>query len=185
MKETVILKYLLENKEEHNIRSIAEAVKMDYKNVYQIIKRLESSVLTIKKFGKSNRVILEQKNHPLLFKAEFERSQNLNKDLKVIQKHLEGINYPFIALLFGSQAKGRVSKSSDIDLMFISEKNFESTLTIFPLNIHATTITAKEFIQMVRSKEFTVVSEAIKNNIILVGIEDYYRLLENAYRTTN
>jgi hypothetical protein len=32
---------------------------------------------------------------------------------------------------------------------------------------------------MERSKDFSVVSEAIKRNIILVGIEDYYRLMEN------
>jgi hypothetical protein len=32
---------------------------------------------------------------------------------------------------------------------------------------------------MLKTKEFSVVSEAIKNNIILVGIEDYYRLMEN------
>ena len=33
---------------------------------------------------------------------------------------------------------------------------------------------------MIQSKEFTVGSEAMKNNIILIGIEDYYRLLKNA-----
>jgi len=33
---------------------------------------------------------------------------------------------------------------------------------------------------MAKSKEFTVVSEAIKNNIIFIGIEEYYRLLSNA-----
>ena len=32
---------------------------------------------------------------------------------------------------------------------------------------------------MAKSREFTVVSEAIKRNILLVGIEDYYRLMEN------
>ena len=46
--------------------------------------------------------------------------------------------------------------------------------------IHLTAVTYKDFIYMAKSKEFTVVSEAIKNNIILVGIEEYYRLLKNA-----
>ncbi len=32
---------------------------------------------------------------------------------------------------------------------------------------------------MLKTKEQTVVSEAIKKNIILFGIEDYYRLMEN------
>jgi hypothetical protein len=33
---------------------------------------------------------------------------------------------------------------------------------------------------MLKSKEFTVVSEAVKHNILLFGIEDYYRLMNNA-----
>jgi hypothetical protein len=33
---------------------------------------------------------------------------------------------------------------------------------------------------MSKSREFTVVSEALRNNIILIGIEEYYRLLSNA-----
>jgi len=31
---------------------------------------------------------------------------------------------------------------------------------------------------MIRSKEFSVVSEAIKSNVILLCIEDYYLLME-------
>jgi hypothetical protein len=32
--------------------------------------------------------------------------------------------------------------------------------------------------KMIRSKEFSVVSEASKYNVILVGIEDYYLIME-------
>lgn len=38
---------------------------------------------------------------------------------------------------------------------------------------------------MAKSRELTVVSEAMKKNIILIGIEDYYRVLENAGRYTD
>jgi hypothetical protein len=48
------------------------------------------------------------------------------------------------------------------------------------LAIHLTHIKYADFQAMLRSKEFTVVSEAIKKNIILVGIEDYYRMVNNA-----
>ncbi|MBM4241617.1 MAG: nucleotidyltransferase, partial [Euryarchaeota archaeon] len=47
------------------------------------------------------------------------------------------------------------------------------------LEIHLTFFTYEEFLSMAQSREFSVVLEAIKNNIILVGIEDYYRLMEN------
>lgn len=31
---------------------------------------------------------------------------------------------------------------------------------------------------MAKSREFSVVSEAMKHNVILAGIEDYYRIAE-------
>jgi len=41
-------------------------------------------------------------------------------------------------------------------------------------------VSYENFIRMARSREFTVVSGALKSNIILIGIEEYYRLLSNA-----
>jgi len=49
-----------------------------------------------------------------------------------------------------------------------------------PDKIHLTTVSYNDFINMSKSKGFSVVSEAVKNNIILLGIEEYYRLLSNA-----
>lgn len=74
-----------------------------------------------------------------------------------------------------------MNKNSDIDLLIITnyQKEIDEELNILPLNIHATYITIKEFLMMSKSKEFSVVNEALKKNIILVGIETYYRLLKN------
>jgi len=60
------------------------------------------------------------------------------------------------------------------------ENKIRNTFSLYPLKIHLTWLDHKDFVSMLKSKEFTVVSEAIKKNVILVGIEDYYRLLENA-----
>ena len=51
---------------------------------------------------------------------------------------------------------------------------------LIPKKIHLTTTDNKTFIDMIMSKEVSVGSEASKNNILLIGIEDYYRLLNNA-----
>ena len=84
-------------------------------------------------------------------------------------------------LLFGSYAKGTKTKHSDIDLLTISENEnkISSVLSILPLKIHLTVLKPVEFISMARSKEFSVVSEALKKNIILIGIDEYYRLMQN------
>lgn len=114
------------------------------------------------------------------------RSQNLlnvNKDLKILKIKLNSLKFPFIALIFGSYAKGTKSKTSDIDLMIVSEngreKEFERVVNLLPLDIHLVTFNFDEFLAMAKNKDYSVVSEALKLNIILLGIEDYYRVLED------
>jgi len=185
--EVTVLKYLLDNRDkEHNIRSISKATRMDYKNVHTLVAKLQKMALVeIQPFGNVRRVILTPHIHPLLFQSEYERRENLakNKNIRLILKHLTEVPFPFAALLFGSFAKGKQTKHSDYDILAISEKEIKA-LSILPLDIHITHVTPEEFIQMTRSKEFTVVSEANTYNVPLIGIEDYYRLLEYAHRTT-
>jgi len=59
-------------------------------------------------------------------------------------------------------------------------KMMQEKLEVLPLKIHLTAITYESFIEMLKTKEQNVVSEALKKNIILFGIEDYYRLIQNA-----
>ena len=67
---------------------------------------------------------------------------------------------------------------SDIDLLLISDKPspIRKEVDLLPLNTHLTTITYLDFMEMLKNREQTVVSEALKSNIIMFGIEDYYRL---------
>lgn len=184
---TKIIMALIENEEQNiSIAQLSKRLKMDYKNVYNSVKQLEKEgLITLERFGNAFNCILNKKVHPAIFEAEYERRKDLlaDKNLNILSKKLNSLKFPFISLIFGSYAKGNSSKGSDIDLMIIGEKNREKeigrVLSLFPLDIHFIFFTYEEFLAMERSKEFTVVSEAIKKNIILTGIEDYYRLIEN------
>ncbi|ATZ61253.2 MAG: hypothetical protein DDT33_00407 [Firmicutes bacterium] len=181
-----IIKVLIEKQEEElNIAKIAKYSGIDYKNAYLTIRNLEKEgLITLKSFGKNKKATLNKKIHPLIFEAEYKRKEDLfrNKDFLVLHRRLFELPFLFIALLFGSHVNGKETKHSDIDLLIIGgdEKEIQSVISLWPEKIHLTFVTYKEFIHMAKTKEFTVVSEAIKNNIILIGIEEYYRLLENA-----
>ncbi|MEN6592585.1 MAG: nucleotidyltransferase domain-containing protein [Methanobacterium sp.] len=86
-------------------------------------------------------------------------------------------------MIFGSYARGNETKASDIDLMVICENgrdvDIQRIISLFPLDIHLVSLNFEEFNSMAKTKEFNVVGEALVNNIILIGIEDYYRMLEN------
>lgn len=182
-----ILKLLLSNKEEIlTIKKISDETNINYRIVYEKIKSLESEgLVNVKKAGNAKVCKFTNKFNDKVFKAEYERRMELfkrNKNFLIIYKRLVELNFPFIALLFGSYAKGKQTKHSDIDLLIICEeqreKRIQEVLNLFPLKIHPTFTNFKDFILMINTKEFNVASEAVKNNIILIGIEDYYRLIK-------
>jgi hypothetical protein len=187
---TEILKFLIGNKEENfSIRRISKIRKINYKSAYLSLRFLEKEKLvTLKKIGNTLSCTFNNKFNDLVFKAEYFRREEMlkNKTLLIFYNQLKGVNKQFILLLFGSQVKKTANKHSDIDLLLISDeevaKKIDHEIKLFPANFrfHLTAISYEEFASMLKSREFTVVSEAIKKNIILYGIEDYYRILENA-----
>ncbi len=190
-KESTIIKFLIENKnKELNIRSISKSLKMDYKNVYSIIKRLEKlSLVKIETFGQSSRVKLNAIVHPLVFEAEFERRNDILRDKNIavmLSSFKRAIKSKlYVLLLFGSYAKRTQTKSSDIDLMVICpdgledafEKDINRTARSMPLPLHPLVFSESQFIEMVNAKEPNVGQEALKNNVVLYGIEQYYGLM--------
>ncbi|MBI4439850.1 nucleotidyltransferase domain-containing protein [Candidatus Woesearchaeota archaeon] len=190
-KESSVIKFLIEHKnEELNILKISKALKMDYKNTYSIIKRLEkASLVKIETFGQSSRVNLNEIAYPPVFEAEFERRKELLKDRNIAvmaSNFRRGIKSKlYILLLFGSYAKKTQTKGSDIDLMFICadglenafEKEVSRIARSMPLPLHALVFSESQFIGMINAKEPNVGQEALKNNVILYGIEPYYEMV--------
>lgn len=189
-KEVEIIKLLIENRDkELSINQIAKLLKKDYKNAHNIVSRLSNvQVVKLQPFGKSHRVILLNKVHPLLFEAEYLRRNELlkNKDIAVMCDAFKSVHSRlYVLLVFGSYAKKAQTKNSDIDLMFIvpdteediTEKEIQSIARTLPIKIHVNIFKESDFKAMNNSKEITVGSEAIKNNVILHGIEPYYEML--------
>jgi hypothetical protein len=181
---TEILRILIENEDKAiSIRKITLLRKINYKSAYNAIIKLEKyGLVKIERFGNLNNCSFTKKLDPLVFYVEDKRREDLikNKNFNIIYSKLNKLKFPFICLVFGSFAKGNTTKNSDIDLLIIgeNEKEIKRELSLIPLNIHSTFINYDEFNKMLKSNEFSVVSEAIKKNIILNGIENYYNFIE-------
>mgnify|MGYP001163238670 CR=1 FL=1 len=190
-KDAVIIRFLIEHKnEELNILRISKELRMDYKTAYSIVKRLEKeSLVKLESFGQSNRVKLVFQMHPLIFEAEYTRRKELLKDknLAVMLNDFKNAlkSKCYALLLFGSYAKKTQTKKSDIDIMFIvpdgKEELFEKTINraakTLPLPIHCLVFSETQFLEMINAKELNVGKEALKNNIILYGIETFYEMI--------
>jgi|SRR3989344_2076577 len=186
-----ILKLLLSNKrEEFSIRAISKNILVDYKTVYMVVKALiKNKVVLAKKAGQTILCSINPKEFNAdVFKAELIRKEELlrNKNFSVLCSYFKDIKEPFfILLIFGSYASGKPRKGSDIDLMLVVDdekvkRKVKNKASQIPLNIHLIDFTSQEFLSMLKTTEFNVGKEAFYNNIILFGIEDYYRIIQNA-----
>ncbi len=185
--ELKIVKHFIENKKPKTIREISQQIKADYRITYIAVQRLiGKKVFKVQTVGKSSLCSLNDKYFGIeTYKAENERREEIFKNKNIGQLYKEIMSKikssSFILLLFGSYAKNKQTKLSDIDLLFISnESDFESKisdiLSLLPLKTHALVFTEEEFIRMKDSRKSNVIQEAIESNIILYGIEAYYRM---------
>lgn len=182
-----IVKLFIEDNKPKTIREIAKQINADYRITYTATQRLiEQDILKTQTVGKSSLCELNNFYYGIeIYKAEQERKDKILSNKNIQQLYKEIIfkldTKFFVLLLFGSYAKSKQTKTSDIDLLFISnEKNFENKisniLSLIPLKTHALVFTEKDFIRMKDAKKSNVVQEAIENYIILHGVEIYYGL---------
>jgi predicted nucleotidyltransferase len=185
MNNIKILKLMLENKEKKfSINQISNLLKINYRIAHEQTKLLEKEdLIKLEKVGKSLLCSLTGNFNEKIFFAEYLRKQEIlsKKDFKLILKRFSEARQNYILLLFGSYVNNIETKFSDIDLLAITEneKEIRDISELIPKKIHLTIVNYKTFIEMIKIKELNVGNEAQKNNIILIGIEDYYRLLEN------
>ncbi len=185
--EIRLLKTLLDHPGQPTIRRLAELAGADYRIAHTAAARLaRKGAVTLRRTGAANEVILSRMPTLELFQAEQERQEDIlkNKDLKALLALLKqrlGTSF-YVLLLFGSYAKHTQTARSDIDLLFIipdreMETRIERALSEVPLPVHPVILTEAEFRKMVKTTEFSVVSEAITQNVVLHGIEPYCEMV--------
>jgi len=185
--ENKIIRYFIENKKKLTIRALAKNLNLDYKIVHTATLRLvEKEILGLEKVGKSSYIGFTNHFSKEVFEVELKRKEDIlkNKNINLLVKTIEQEikTSIFILILFGSYAKNNFNNKSDIDLMFIVnskeiEGKIESIFSLLPLKIHYFVFNENQFSKMKDSKEPNIVREAINSNVLLYGIESYYKLL--------
>jgi predicted nucleotidyltransferase len=177
-----ILNYLGKHSDEaftmHHLSSI---LKIPYATFHRTINQM-IDLLDIKTIGKAN--IISLTNNPIITSylavSSFEEKNEFlkaNKLLSLLSKELVTDN---IILLFGSYANNKQSEKSDIDLLFIGEKesiSFSSFELLHKKKVNPIFVKESEFKAMLRNPDENVGKQAKKNHIVLNNPSGFWEIV--------
>ena len=159
-------------KEENHIRGIAKELGINHMTISRMIKDLaKNNVVDFKKEGKNKKYFIkktiEARSHVIM--AEHSKLIDtliIYPRLRKIVKEIQNDKRIGLAILFGSYAKQKVKKESDIDL-YIKTKNTDIKKDISLLDSKLS-IKIGEY-----NKENRLIKEIEKKHVIIKGVEKY------------
>ncbi|MCK5282427.1 MAG: nucleotidyltransferase domain-containing protein [Nanoarchaeota archaeon] len=165
-------------KQECHVRGLAKSLDESHSTILRKLNKLvEQNVVDYKKEGKNKVFFLKKnmlsRNH--ILQAEVHKLNSLlNKypELMIILEQISKKVDEKLIIVFGSYAKFRAKKDSDIDI-YIETKNRNIKKTIE--NIHSK-IKVKIGSFDIKSN---LIKEIIKDHAIVRGFEEFYEMLKN------
>jgi len=184
------------------ILEISKTLKIGYRPAYNHICEMETEgIIKINKIGSAKQCSLNlssPKARHLLEEADLARKEELYNEspkLKIIEELITKLTETHISeihsvILFGSYAKGKATKQSDIDLLFIvsnmCDKKIreaierESASCQYSHNIKISPLITdiEEFKKMLKSTKLNAGKEIKEHGISLYGHEIFWRIIE-------
>ena len=180
----IIALYRSGYKKRFYLREISKLSKLPLKTSQNILANLEKSkILKSKVEGKNKYFSLNLDN--IQAKSYLLQSEIYNTDLflenypqfKTFLKSLS-TNTPLI--IFGSFAKFKADKNSDVDILLISEKEAKPPFHLLPYKVHEIRMSEKEFAKGVETKE-TFIKEIEENHIMLNSHSYFVNIMWDEY----
>ncbi len=178
----------------NEIRKISGKKSKSY--LYNSIRKfLKEKILIEEKVGNVNQYYLNNSLKTISYIGFVAENMGLGKshipytDIEKITSKIP-TNF-FILLITGSYAKNTQKKNSDIDLVIICDKSTQPDKIYAELRydaemnipkIHLYVFKDSEFLAMLTDKKANYGKEIIKNNIILSGGKEYYKIIGEAIK---
>ncbi|MFP4401394.1 MAG: nucleotidyltransferase domain-containing protein [Candidatus Woesearchaeota archaeon] len=183
-----IINYLGKHwRKKFTMHELSKLLNIPYASFYRTIEKMKD-LIVIDIVGNSKTIKLNRDNNIihsyLTISSEEEKKEFLKKQsmIKVIN---ENINTNDVALIFGSCAKGKETKKSDLDIMIINKKgdktiSFSKHELLFNIEINPIFFSEKEFKLMLENKEENVGKQALEGHIILNNPKRFWELVLDA-----
>lgn len=173
-----------------SIRELTKKLKSkSYQRIHEAVAELvKKNILSSQKIGSTNLISLNLSREAILL-ASFldEKEGNKMTNCQKILAIKEITDY--LILVTGSYAKGKQTKTSDMDLVIIIpdkedvvsvQKLVENKTMLFVPPIHLYVFRKKDFIEMLKDKSGNYGKEIVKNRVMLKNAQIFYELVSEA-----
>jgi len=182
--------FIIHITEQFAIREVARLTRLDYKRTHTTIQNLVKKGILIKtRQANIDLCCLNLKGDlssvyyvEMLRAKEFlDKHVELKNFFETLNEKIKTLYYALI--IFGSFARGKEKKTSDVDLLIIAptrligeeiERIVGSESILLNNNVQPIVLDEAEFIENLSGKKVNVVVEVFKNHIIITGVEAFY-----------
>ena len=193
---TKILKLLTSNlTRDFTILKIAQRTGKTNRLTYSTVKKLEKErMITIQEKANLRLCKLSLENPQMIALIESLRWVDFTRKRSDVGLLVSDIvsksELPYFTLVvFGSYARGTMTKRSDLDmLLVIPDRKFEDTIetavksarALSNVSVHDVVVTYTEFAEMLRETKINVAKESLEARYIGYGAEAFYTLLRRS-----
>lgn len=180
----IIALYSGNYKSEFYLRQISKLAKLPLKTCQNALINLEkerilkSNVEGKNKYFNLNLDNIQTKSN--LLKAEIYKTDNFLEKYSEFKTFLKSLNINILIIIFGSFAKYKADKDSDLDLFVVSEKEQKLPFHLLPYNVHQINLSEESFKKAISEKE-TIIKEIEENHIILNNHSSYVNIMWEYY----
>ena len=166
------------------LREISKLTKIPLKTTQTLIAHLEkdkilkSAVSGKNKYFKLNLDNLQTKFY--LLQSELHKASLFIEKYPLLKTFIKEIKTNAPIIIFGSFAKFKADKDSDLDLLIVSKEKEELPFHLLGYNIHKIELSEKAFIKAIEKNE-TLIKEIAENHIILNNHSFYVNIMWSFY----
>ncbi len=166
------------------LRQISKLSKLALKTCQNVLNMLENNkILKAKIEGKNKYFSLNLdniKSKSYLLQAEIYKTDAFLERYQQFKTFMKSFNTNVLLIIFGSFAKLKADKNSDLDLLVIKKKKTKLSFYLLPYKIHQINLSETSFIKAVKKQE-TLIKEIEENHIILNNHSFYVNIMWDYY----